>query len=230
VGESGPSPDRGDASPEHRDWIDWHRHYDDPGSVMSRRLGIVSRVLADAITHAPAGSVRILSLCSGDGRDLATLTGHPRKSDVHATLVELNPQLAERATQTLRDGGIGADVLNADAGLTDNYSGRAPYDIALVCGVFGNISPEDIRRTIAALAQLVRIDGTAIWTRHRRAPDLTPIVRGWFRDSGFVEIEFLPVADSFSAVGVARLDRADSGTPLPPRLFSFVGDGADALR
>ena len=53
------------------------------------------------LDRAPAGHVRLISLCAGQGRDvIGVLTGHPRRDDVRARLVELderNVALARRA-------------------------------------------------------------------------------------------------------------------------------------
>jgi hypothetical protein len=71
-----------------------------------------------------------------------------------------------------------------------------------------------------------------IWTRHRRAPDLTPRLREWFAHAGFKEVAFgSPDASGLRSVGVHRLTTANvvrSGTPRLPaeRLFTFA-DPAD---
>jgi hypothetical protein len=62
------------------------------------------------------------------------------------------------------------EVVTADASLTDHYRGMAPADLVLVCGVFGNITDEDIERTIDSCPQLCQTSGTVIWTRHRAIP------------------------------------------------------------
>ena len=84
-----------------RDWVEWHRDYDDPGSLLSRRLELVQGHLRAELDRAPAGHVRLISLCAGQGRDvIGVLTGHPRRDDVRARLVELgerNVALARRA-------------------------------------------------------------------------------------------------------------------------------------
>lgn len=50
-----------------RDWVEWHRDYDDPGSLLSRRGEIVRRHLRAEFDRAPAGNVRLISLCAGPG-------------------------------------------------------------------------------------------------------------------------------------------------------------------
>jgi hypothetical protein len=214
-----------------RDWIDWHSHYADPDSAISRRLQIVVRELSESLSRTPAGPIEILSLCSGDGRDLITaLIDYDRRRDVTATIVELDTELAGRADRRAQESGIDIRVINGDAGLTENYADAAPFDIVLACGIFGNIDDFDVRQTVTALGALLKPKGTAIWTRHRSVPDLTPDIRRWFCESGFVERGFFPVPDTLGSVGVATLDKNVPPSNLPLRLFSFVGDGVDAHR
>jgi hypothetical protein len=70
---------------------------------------------------------------------------------------------------------------------------------------------------------MCRPGGTAIWTRHRRPPDLTPQIRAWFAASGFDELAFdaLDTEDRLMSVGANRLRRAaTAGLPDRP-LFTF---------
>jgi hypothetical protein len=64
---------------------------------------------------------------------------------------------------------------------------------------------------------------TVIWTRHRRPPDLTPQIRGWFAASGFDEIAFDALGTSMlTGVGANRLRRpADAGLLPSGPLFTF---------
>jgi hypothetical protein len=61
-----------------------------------------------------------------------------------------------------------------------------------------------------------------IWTRTRRAPDLTPAVRRWLGESGFVQRAFHAPDDVFFSVGVHQF--VGDPEPLNPygRLFNFV--------
>ncbi len=52
-----------------RDCEQWHRRYDDPASDLSWRLRTVQGYVRQALDGYP-GPVRVLSCCSGDGRDL----------------------------------------------------------------------------------------------------------------------------------------------------------------
>jgi hypothetical protein len=102
-------------------------------------------------------------------------------------------------------------------------------DLALVCGVFGNLPDEDVRGTVRALPGLVRSGGRVIWTRHRREPDLTPSILGWFADAGFVEVGHDGEPGFSYGVGVHALT-AGAARAFEPgvTLFRFVGQAADA--
>jgi hypothetical protein len=98
--------------------------------------------------------------------------------------------------------------------------GRRP--LPLLCGIFGNVSDEDIQHTVAAAPALCSAGATVIWTRHRREPDLTPDVRAWFGANGFDEVAFDALETStLTGVGVNHLRRAPAaGLPAGP-LFTF---------
>jgi len=206
-------------------WLDWHRDYADPSSSLSRRRRVVQdylrRILAE---FGPAGSepIRLLSLCAGDGGDvLEVLASAPA---VRALLVELDPELAERARRADLSN---VQVLTADAGRTVNYADWLPVDVLLACGVFGNIGEADVRRTVGALPALLRPGGRVIWTRGRGADDTdaSQPIRRLFADSGFVEVDFTAPDDARFRVGLHRLDRPPAAlAELPAQLFRFSED------
>jgi hypothetical protein len=219
-----------EAAPTH--WQQWHRAYDDPSSPLSRRLAVVQRWVGRVLDEAPAGAVTVVSMCAGRGHDVIDVVrDHPRRADVRARLVELDPVLAADAAAAAHAHGLtGVEVLNGDAATTDAYAGGVPADLILVCGVFGNVAESDIRRTVDELASLAAPGATVIWTRHRRPPDLTPTVRAWFRAAGFDEVAWETAPDAAFGVGVSRLTAPPRPFGPGRRLFSFVGDGAAANR
>src|SRR5436190_1604292 len=109
------------------DWHEWHRAYDAPDSPLSHRLAVVQRLIRAVLDAAPPGPIRVISMCAGEGRDLlGVLADHPRADDVHARLVELDPDLAG----TARDNAPArVDVVVGDAGMTDVYEGAVPADL-----------------------------------------------------------------------------------------------------
>jgi hypothetical protein len=207
-----------------RDWVAWHEGYDDPSSGLSARLTLVKQHLAGALDRAPAGPVRLLSLCAGQGRDvIETLPGHPRRGDVSAVLVEASPQLAGEARDAAAAAGLSrVEVRAADAGLVASFADALPADVLLLCGIFGNVSAGDIARTVAAAPALCAPGATVIWTRHRRAPDLTSRIRDWFTAAGFAELAFgTPPSAAQTGVGAAVLrDGRGAVRPEGP-LFRF---------
>jgi hypothetical protein len=208
-----------------RDWLEWHQPYDDPSSPLAQRLLLVQHHLRTALDLCPDGTITVVSMCAGQGRDLlGVLAEHPRRSDVRARLVELderNVEIARQASARLDLADI--EVVEGDAGTSDIYEGFVPADIILACGVFGNVTDKDIERTVTTLPSLCAAGATVIWTRHRGSPDLTPTIRGWFEQASFIEERFDGPENLFIGVGMNRL----IGDPEPfeagQRLFDFVG-------
>ena len=208
-----------------RDYEAWHRQYDDPASALAQRLAIVQRRLAERLSAAPSGSIRVISMCAGQGRDVfGVLPEHPRRSDVTAVLAELDHRNVDVARATAAETGLTQiEVLEGDAAVSDIYAPFAPADIVLACGIFGNISDQDLERTVRNLSMLCQTGASVIWTRHRNEPDLTPRIRNWFAESDFEELSFDAIDnESKSGVGTVRL----TGAPLPfqPgfRFFTFT--------
>jgi hypothetical protein len=236
-------------------WERWHAAYDDPASPLSERLRLVQKMVRGTLDDmapngrgdmAPGGRgdgsagsggrepgepIRIISLCAGQGRDVIdVLATHPQAPEVEALLVELDPALAEFARRRAAEAGLGdrVRVEEGDASLCQWYARSVPADLVLVCGIFGNITGEDISATIRALPAFLRPGGTVVWTRHRRPPDATPGIRAEFAEAGFTEVAFDAPDGFILGTGRHRLD-GDPGVfgPFDPerRLFDFVGDG-----
>jgi hypothetical protein len=208
-----------------RDWAEWHQPYDDPGSLLSGRLRRVQAHLRVLLGRQPPGPVALISLCAGQGRDvIGVLDGHPRRADVTARLVELDPRNVEYARRAAAAAGLGqVEVAEADAGQADAYAGAAPAGIVVACGIFGNISDADIAGTVAALPGLCAPGAGVIWTRHTRAPDLTPAIRGWLAAAGFAEEAFEAPAGTRQGIGRHRLAGPPAPFPAGQRLFTFAG-------
>lgn len=219
-----------------RDWHAWHQEYDDPGSSLAQRLTVVRGEVCRALEWLEAAgrtAPRLLSLCAGDGRDtLAVLASDHR--DVHATLVELDPDFAEAArSEAARLGLERVEVRTADAGTTDSLAGAGPADVLLACGIFGNISVDDMRATVQALPTLLATDGVVIWTRGRRQHPDDPADRSVAGDEPAEQVRDAFVGAGFEEVGFVRPEQADYrvgvhrlvGDPLPfqpgRRLFRF---------
>ncbi len=214
---------RGSHRPPEDEWVRWHRQYAGRG-LLARRLVMVQRRLGEALDHQPPGPIRVLSLCSGDGRDLlGVLRCHPRAGDVQARLVDLSPTLVNRGRRRAQALGLHqVRFRRADAGSTTAADGAVPADIVLACGIFGNVSDADVRITVETLPSLCARHATVLWTRGRRAPDLTPTIRGWFRGAGFTEVAFDPIPGTSASVGTARLKRRPAAFRPGVRMFTFL--------
>ncbi len=205
------------------EWIDWHRGYAHEGSL-PRRLEVVRARIREALDRSTARPVRAVSLCAGDGRDLlGALRDHPRAPEVRARLIDLTPELVAAGRQEVAARGwSGIEFVLGDASTTNALVGAVPADLVLVCGIFGNISDDDVREMIDHLPELCAAEATVIWTRGRFAPDLTPTIRDWFREAGFDEIAFTPIPGSSASVGAHRLARAPRPFVAGVRLFTFL--------
>ncbi|WP_319458862.1 class I SAM-dependent methyltransferase family protein [Micromonospora sp. RTP1Z1] len=206
------------------DWYAWHDDYDQPGSALSRRLTELRLRIGEALDQAPPGTLRVVSLCAGQGRDLIpVLAAHPRRDDVIACLVELGPRNAEVARAAAAAAGLSAvQVVVGDAALTDHYAGLVPANLVLVCGIFGNIVDADIRATVRHCAALCATGGTVFWTRNRREPDLVPTICDWFAEEGFTPVAVSSPADGVG-VGVHRFTGQPRPLPAGVTMFEFVG-------
>jgi hypothetical protein len=213
-----------------RDYLAWHEQYDDLGSSLSRRLALVREVLRAELDARP-GPVRVVSLCAGDGRDiLGVLAEREDAARVSVTLVEVLPELVERARSAAAEVAADVEVLAADAGCSETYVGlgTVPADVVLLVGVLGNISDADVAVTVAAMPRLCASGATVLWSRGRSlegSDDFVTPVREAFSAAGFAEVSTrsFDVEDDHTALGVVRLD----GPPVPlgPRetWFTFAG-------
>jgi len=167
--------------------------------------------------------MRILSLCSGDGRDLIPILARGERNMAHAILVEQDATLAQEGRATALKLGVDhVTVVTGDAGETESFAFALPVDLLLLCGIFGNVSEEDVALTVAATPAVLRSGGTVIWTRGSTPPDLRPTIRRWFVDAGLRDTAFDSEPNGFG-VGVAtKSQRSTSDPPLPARLFTFV--------
>ncbi len=213
-----------------RDYLAWHEQYDDPGSSLLQRLAMVRDVLRAELDARP-GPVRVLSLCAGDGRDLlSVLAERDDAARVSATLVEVLPELVERARALAADLASDVEVVAGDAGRSDTYAGLAtvPADVVLVVGVLGNVSDDDVAVLAAALPQLCAPGATLVWSRGRSVDgtlDVVTPVREALAAAGFGEVSVTPfdVGDDCTALGVVRYDGPAVALERGVPWFTFVG-------
>jgi hypothetical protein len=114
------------------------------------------------------------------------------------------------------------EFILGDAAVTDAYVGAVPADLVLVCGVFGNITDDDIHRTVEHLPEVCAERARVIWTRGRFEPDLTPSIRRWFTDAGFSEVAFVPIPGTKMSVGAHEMASHPRHYTVGVRLFTFL--------
>ena len=217
--------------PRLRDYVPWHAAYDDPHSVLSARLREVQAQIAAFLDRTAPGSVQVISVCAGEGRDLlGVLAAREDGERVTGALIEIDERICAVAEEAIER--LGAEcrliVRRADAGLLAAYDGLRPADLLLLSGIMGNITPADIRRLIHAGRTLCAPGATVIWTRGAQEPDLGADIRAWFDEAGFAQVALAErVGGTALRVGVERLV-ADPGAPLPAdvaphdgRIFTF---------
>jgi hypothetical protein len=205
------------------DWQKWHTEYDSD-TPLRRRLAIVQRRIGAVLDTFDGSPLRVVSMCAGEARDLLGALNERERRDISGLLVELDPELAGRARAHAHALGLhDLEVHVGDAGTTASYAGAVPADLVLVCGVFGNISDADIERTLRALPMFCAPGATVIWTRHRRAPDMTVNIRRWLAESGCENTAYDPVPDSdtLGTVGVA-VYRGATAPFVDQQLFTFI--------
>lgn len=156
---------------EFRDYDRWHDRYDDPQSDLSWRLSRVQQYIEQFLDQRD-GRMQILSVCSGDGRDLfQVLAGRPDTGRITATLLKLHPALADRACATAAAVApeAGVTVRVVDAGKSDAYVGAVPVDLVLLVGIMGNVSDRDVKALIGAAAGFTEVTYAALETGSRPA-------------------------------------------------------------
>jgi predicted RNA methylase len=205
-------------------WHRWHDAYDDPDSWQSRRLITVRERIRIRLDEAPPGPLTVLAMVAGQGRDvIPEVAAHPRREDVTARLVELDPDNAAAARSAVRAAGLSnVDVVTGDAALTDHYAELAPADLVLICGLFVHIADEDVLRVVRHAPALVKRGGRVVWTRDRGEPNLIPQICEWFADEGFEQV-FQTGPEASHAVYEHRSLRDPVPLPRRTKLFTFVG-------
>ena len=204
-----------------KDWIVWHADYDDASSSLAQRLQVVRRELEVSLIQRPH---RLVSVCAGRGDDvLPVLASRQSFAGIEAYLLENHPNLAGQARDRAAALGlINVTVLERDAGQLSSYVDVGRADVLMLCGVFGNISDDDIRVTLDSLPQMISTGGHLIWTRSRREPDVTPQIRRRLRHLGFEEIRFVVPSDDLWSVGVNRFDGETVDLKPEATIFRFI--------
>ena len=204
-----------------RDFHAWHDDYDRPGYGL--RLLVVQDLIAAALDERPPGTIRVIGMCAGQARDLLGVARrHHRGGDLQGRLVERDPRNVAIATQAIADAKLpNLEVVQGDAGRSDAYVGAAPADLVLACGIFGNITDEDVKTTVACLPALCAPGGSVIWTRAPRGDDILNRIQDWLGDAGFGRQRLIVGTGEIFGVGAAQNLGTSGGLPTALKLFEF---------
>jgi hypothetical protein len=207
------------------DWWEWHRGYDEPGSRLQVRTEVVHRHIGAFLDkREPGARIRIVSICAGQGRELLpVIAAHPRKADVSARLIELDPRNVAAACELVESLRLDwfVEIVCGDASVTDAYAGAVPADLVLLCGVFGCVPAADVQTTIERLPELCAPGATVVWAHQPLEPELSTEIRRRFEETGFTEVAFDSLGTETSAVGVCRLVAPPRPLIRGVRLFNF---------
>ena len=154
---------------------------------------------------------------------IGSLTGHARADDVRALLVEWEDRNVDVARARAAAAGLaGVTVVHGDASVTSAFRDAVPADVLLLCGIFGNISPDDVGTTVATASNLCAPGAIVVWTRHRRPPDQTPSIRSLFSEAGFDEVGFDSPGEDRFAVGTHQLVADPRPYKDDAKMFDFL--------
>lgn len=204
--------------------------YRDGHPAFLRRLAAVQQAVHDAITSAPAGPVFVIDICGGEGHGLLpVVAAHPRRADVGAAIVELDPASVASARTRLTTLALpGVRVIAADAGLSESYQGLPRAQVVILSGVFAHLSPADRLRFVRFLPQISAPGATFIWTIGNRVdPTRIRRVRAAVAAGGVEtsRLESIPVRPGarrvVHEVGVGRVSRATDPLQSGVRVFTF---------
>jgi len=205
-------------------WSDWpQRAYKQ--RRYQQRLAAVQAHLFDCLNAAPAGQVRVISVCAGDGRDLlGVLEIHQRRNDVAAWLIEQSAQSVNAGAARASALGL-ADAVNflhADATLYATYQGIAPADIVLFCGVWGHVPAHERISVIRALACLCKPDGVVIWSRAiAKGLERLEQIQSLFRAPPWERTALTSTPDKTWAIATHRYCGPAADLPSEGQIFRF---------
>lgn len=207
--------------------------YERGGTHFARRLAQARRLFAEALDLAPAGPVTVLDICGGEGQVvLPVIAAHPRRQQVDAVIVELDPPSVECARARVDELGLERVTLRqADAGLPSSYAGLPRAHVLVLSGVLFHLSPQDRAAALIFLRQLSMPDARMVWTAGagplRR---LDRQVRRFLREAGFTIEQTCDIprfawgGGTRHVVGLARLVFAPEPLQATTRVFAFRPD------
>jgi hypothetical protein len=206
-----------------RDWSTWHRRYNE-NEHLKARLHVVRQTVRAVLDDCRTGKIRLISICSGDGRDiLEELAKHPRRNDIEAWLIDSDRPSIVRGEAIAAEVGLTQQVhfRLADAGVARSYTDIAPAEVLLLSGFLGRLTYDELAHVIGCLPSLCTSGTAVVWSRHvygNLGID-TPRVHELLRNHGFGEVKFIIASPNGYEVGWHRF----IGIPqsLDPELTLF---------
>ena len=189
------------------------------------RLQAVQDQIAACLDEANEGSLRVVSLCAGDGRDvMGVLESHERREDVRAWLVELDPKSVAAGIAARNDAGLGRYVIFIEGDATDfaTYQGILPADIVVVCGVWGHVPPDERLMFVRALAKFCTPGASVVWSRGvDRGQARYTDIQNLFEENSFERVRDSVTSDDKWAICTHRYIGPATEVPTTGRIFNF---------
>ena len=208
------------------DWKAWHTRYQ-TDTELQARLEQVKAYINEALLALPAGKLNIVSICSGDGRDLIeVLPTHPRREDVVGWLLEYNESLVHDAQQAILHHGLGMSLFPCVADATDakQYAGIPLAHLVVLAGVFGSVEDGEIARFLCNLQVLCAPSAYVIWTQNISTLEgqrRTETLQQALSRQEFSSISVVTTPQQRYHVGLHRYVGGHVSRQLDDRLFTF---------
>jgi hypothetical protein len=212
------------ASAGRNTWNNWPARAYERDSYR-HRLAAVEQHVCDALDCAPAGEIRVVSICAGDGRDLIDVVAtHPRRGDVSAWLVEADRNSVEAGIASAKAIGLQDSFcfLRTDATKYETYQNIPRADILLLCGVWGHVPAEERDAVARACGALSRQGGSVIWTRGvRLGMERLDEISAHFRAPQWKQKSLTITSDRKWAVVTQSQMMTAASPPKDSRIFHF---------
>ncbi len=208
------------------DWKAWHTRYQ-TDTELQARLELVKASINEALLALPAGKITVLSLCSGDARDIIeVLPTHARCPDVSGWLLESNASLVHDAQQAILRHGLEASLFPCVADATDakSYATIPPAHLLVLAGVFGSVDNDEIPRFLLNLQVLCAPSAYVIWTQNISTAEgqrRTAIIQQELGHQEFSPINIITTPQQRYHVGLHQYAGNHRSRELDDRLFTF---------
>jgi hypothetical protein len=205
------------------DWWEWHKEYSVADSYPSLRREAVSYHTARALCIAPAGPIRVMSVCAGQGLDIISgFVGDAHTANVDCVFLEYDPRNALEAASNLSVVGLRSyEVRVCDAGLCDSYAGSGRANIMYLVGLISHLSDAEISSLIAAIPNLCSQGAQVIWTVPKSNPEVVHMATSKLMEAKFDQVlrtdigsVGMVVTSQFMGVPQSRLEAGS-------RIFTF---------